>query len=829
MLSAGNVSITRAYPQNYLSAKLGARVFTQAKLAGNANPNVIRSDGPISKGRIRFAPVDQEQVFTVDLGQVRRFDRVQIGTGRNAQQIQIKISSQGQEGTYKIIYALKGPAYFQIVRFSQVEARWIRFDFGSGKNGAAVHSVRIYQGYKHPGLAKVARFLYERIKPDIDGLKNFYAAASQNEWKKACSELRAYYAVTKKPESQPNPNYDLNRAETLAAGKLDFAGLARVDTHPVDWSYMKTTDWYEHKNFLNRGSPLGVPIDAYYHTGDIKWANHFRNVFYDWIDENPKPTVMSGADYPTWRTLDTAARAGWIVSRFATVTTGKNIDDELWANYLFSIWEHADYLKNDNFSGGNWLATITSAVMNIAQQFPEFRDRKTWLTYGKESFERNVLRDIYPDGKEMEDAPGYICMAYKGMFSTMESLEEETIEINPEVKKRMNKVLDFLGAVTQPNGNMPAIGDWGGGPPYGMDKPIEYFQREDIHYIITKGKEGIEPKITSIHFPHGGWSIMRSAYLEHPFENARHLVFKTSWGAHGHHDVLNVTAYAYGRELLIDPGIRSYEHEDVRRYTHTSYHNTICINGKTQPRKAGKTLSWISNSGLDFVAGIYDGYPNLTQQRSVLFVKPAYWIVWDDLLGKGRHSCDQNWHFAPDANIIGDPIRKTVRTQYKQGGNILLVPVQPEILQAQSFDFLVATKRYSSEGGNTPAKGWKYSQTGTPPRSFAVLLYPYPQTDAPIVTVTDLNKENTLPHNIKALQIQFQDASDYIFSSPGDPQVISIPSKQIVVDGEIIMLRIRSGKPFRISGHNVKVVQWKDKVLFRRNGYQSELDITLDW
>lgn len=51
---------------------------------------------------------------------------------------------------------------------------------------------------------------------------------------------------------------------------------------------------------------------------------------------------------------------------------------------------------------------------------------------------------------------------------------------------------------------------------------------------------------------------MRSPYEEKPYEHARHLTFHTSQGAHGHRDINAITVYAYGRELLIDPGIRSY-------------------------------------------------------------------------------------------------------------------------------------------------------------------------------------------------------------------------------------------------------------------------------
>jgi len=748
-----------SYPPNLLSAKSGAGITTQAKLQANADPNALLSDGPISKGRIRFAAIDQQRTFTADLGIQREFNRIEIGTGGQPPKITIAVATAGPAGPYKTVCEIEDPGFLQTLRFPSTKARYVKFDFGKAPNACIVHNVRLYKGYEHPALAEVTNLLHARIKPNLPGLEKFYKAADQADWPNACSELRAYFASVKKPQGPPSGAYDLSRAQGFVDGALNFAGLARTDTLPIDWAYMKTTDWYEHKNFLNRGSPLGVPVDAYYHTADTKWSDFFRNIFYDWLDANPKPTVMSRADYPTWRTLDSAARLGWIVSRFAKATAGKDIPDELWANYLYSIWEHADYLKNDDFSGGNWLATITASVMNVAREFPQFSDRPKWLAFGKTGFERNVLRDIHPDGKEMEDAPGYICMAYKGMFNTLQALDAEGVAVDETVRQRMDKALDFIGAVTQPNGRMPAIGDWGGGPPWGIASAIDYFKRNDLRYILTKGAEGTKPPAASVNFPQGQWSIMRSPYEEKPYENARHLVFKSSSGSHGHRDVLAITAYAFGRELIIDPGIRSYEHADIQRYLHTAYHNTVCIDAQTQPRTPGKTEKWISNPTFDYASATYSGYKGLTHRRSVLFVKPRYWIVHDQIQGAGSHTYDQNWHFAPDANITVQPDAKTIRTNYPEGGNILIVPADTENLDAAPFDFFVATKRFSDSDGNTKSKAARYRRQGPTPATFNTILYPYAGAQPPTVTV---KKTETDRNSATCLQVRIADRTDYI-------------------------------------------------------------------
>lgn len=761
-----------SYPRNFLSAKLGATITTQAECKNAIDPNALLSDGPISKGRLRFADILQNRSIIADLGARREFDTIEIGTGGQPGRITISAADTNPAGPYKTVCEVTAPAYFQTVQFPSAKARYVRFDFGNAANTCIVHSLRLYKGYDHPRLIEVTKLLHERIKPELTGLEKFYKAAQARDWPKACSELRAYFASIKKPEGEPAANYDLTRAQTIFDGKLNFAGLPRIDTVPIDWTHMKTTDWYEHKNFLNRGSPLGVPVDAYYHTGDTKWSDFFREIFYGWIDANPKPTVMSRADYPTWRTLDSAARLGWIVSRFAKVTAGKHIEDELWANYLYSIWEHADYLKNDDFSGGNWLATITASVMNVAREFPQFTDRKKWLAFGKTGFERNVLQDIHPDGKEMEDAPGYICMAYAGMFNTLRALDAEGVDIDDKVRRRMDKALDFIGAVTQPNGLMPAIGDWGGGAPYGIAAAIDYFKREDIRYILTKGAEGTLPPQASINFPQGQWSIMRSAYDEKPYDRARHLVFKSSSGAHGHRDVLNITAYAFGRELLIDPGIRSYERADIERYLHTAYHNTVCIDGQTQPRTAGKTEKWISNPAFDYVSGTYSGYKGLTHRRSVLFVKPRYWLVSDRILGAGSHTYDQNWHFAPDANITVHPDTKTVRTNYPQGGNILIVPADTKNLDLAAFDFLVATKRMTNSDGTAESKGARYRRQGPTPTTFDVVLYPYEGGRPPTILIKKTEPKNDSPST--CLQIRIGNQTDYICLPQDNSEQVSL-------------------------------------------------------
>jgi hypothetical protein len=58
---------------------------------------------------------------------------------------------------------------------------------------------------------------------------------------------------------------------------------------------------------------------------------------------------------------------------------------------------------------------------------------------------------------------------------------------------------------------------------------------------------------------------------------------------------------------------------------------------------------WHSTPDFDFVDAEHDGYASLpdpvVHRRRVIFVKPGYWIVVDDLAGKARHQIDLTFQF----------------------------------------------------------------------------------------------------------------------------------------------------------------------------------------
>jgi hypothetical protein len=134
---------------------------------------------------------------------------------------------------------------------------------------------------------------------------------------------------------------------------------------------------------------------------------------------------------------------------------------------------------------------------------------------------------------------------------------------------------------------------------------------------------------------------------------------------------LNMMVYAYGRVHVVDPGNYPYDSSQWRAYVlSTRAHNTVMVDGLEQNQR-GKPReeyvvseplphTWISEKHFDYVSASYDlGYgperdTTVTHTRSILFVKPDFWIVTDFLKASDEnvHTYDAMFHLDADGAAL---------------------------------------------------------------------------------------------------------------------------------------------------------------------------------
>ncbi|MHC4398287.1 MAG: alginate lyase family protein [Planctomycetota bacterium] len=738
------------YRINWARASQGASIVESAKIHPATDVrNLVGARSGSGEGKENgttiFADrVGQRERFVIDLGRERLIGRVFVGSHapdgrRHPDSVAVRGSRQSPEGPWRTLLADGDMLRQHTFVFDNTPVRFLEVDFGECTDewGTRVSSFGAFTRYRCPESHEVARWLAALFDREVEELKPFFQAADANRWDEAVSALRDVYAkrVEERP-SEASPR-SVGITKDMLAHRFQFGVPVHrfpPDVHDIDWAFELDYEW---TNSLNRCGYWTHAVNVFLATGDARTAKEIEAQLLHWIESCPLPPKQEGRyqswqtwDKPakiTWRSLDSAIRL-WKLGCLAPIFAAerKHFSDRAFVSLLYSIWEHLDYLSDDDWDGGNWLSTVTSSVLDNTVAFIEFRDGAEWLNYAKRAFETNVLRDVREDGKEIENSTGYVQFAYVSMFNVLKTFTERGVAVNPEVRRRLNLLQDFLAWCACPDLSMPMIGDSDRHQPMLLERTWPFFQREDVRYILTQGREGAKPSIASRYWESSGWAVMRSAWDEEPFEDARHLVFKASpRGPHGHLDQLSVTLYAYGRPLLIDPGRLNYRAEG-RIFRSTPYHNTVTVDGGDQRDGDASFERWQSTDAYDLAVGSHQLYPGVTHRRTVLFVKPHLWVVRDDLLSDGDRRFEQRWHFPENADPKGFDGHVAV-TRFAEGGNLLLAPVT-KIAESSVEDCEIAY-RWDER---VPAKRWSYVPDGVP---MVTLLVPYQGAVAPSVAV----------------------------------------------------------------------------------------------
>jgi hypothetical protein len=275
------------------------------------------------------------------------------------------------------------------------------------------------------------------------------------------------------------------------------------------------------------------------------------------------------------------------------------------------------------------------------------------------------------------------------------------IPVPPSVSLVVERMVEFLLSIRQPDGSIPQIGDSDGnrllplatrGTADARDSfaiAAVLFGRRDFAWAA----EGFAPELAwllgsqGIHafdgirpappatarsrvFPSGGYAVMSSGWER----DAHQMVIDVgplgcaTGGGHGHADLLAVQCAIFGEPTIVDPGTHGYPDDSKWRdyFRSTAAHSTVTIDGESQAEPSGafgwrrrprvRLREWHSTAEFDFLDAEHDGYTRLPDpvwhRRRAIFVKPAFWILVDDLIGAARHRVDLTFQFAPSPSTL---------------------------------------------------------------------------------------------------------------------------------------------------------------------------------
>jgi len=224
-------------------------------------------------------------------------------------------------------------------------------------------------------------------------------------------------------------------------------------------------------------------------------------------------------------------------------------------------------------------------------------------------------------------------------------------------------------------------------------KAAERYKRDDWKYIVTNGETGKSPDSgPSFILPRAGHFISRNGYDK----DAHWSFFDIGpWGSgHQHNDKLNLTLYAYGRDLLVDCGRFAYRGEvadKFRKYaTGSQSHNVLLIDGKGQGPGPLETstpiadrdyrIKGLQDSGqansYDVATGSFSNFRDVEGKckhtRTVYYSRGNFWVVVDQLATDRPREIQALWHWHPDCQVKTDG---TMAYTSNERGNLHILPV----------------------------------------------------------------------------------------------------------------------------------------------------------
>ncbi len=515
------------------------------------------------------------------------------------------------------------------------------------------------------------------------------SAADKSDWPAAKHAFAEYFRTRQHPkwfasDLPPvghDPKFRSRGAESALAHRFNSIGIEWQFGDKIDWAFNPTTQpgskWPANHEWtwqLSRHVAWIELSKAWRATGDEKYAKEFVAELRSWTGDCLVP--LDKADNRAgsrWRTIEAGIRTGSVWPEvFSGFLPAKSFDDDAVVLMVKSFVEHAQYLTKFHATG-NWLTMEANGLYHVGALFPEFKDAKLWrdTAIGRLYAELDV--QVYPDGAQVELAPGYHGVAERNFLGPVELVPVTGFEVPKDYLAKMEKMFDYFLFSMQPDRTTAPLNDSGAGNILGeMKRAAELFpSRADFRWVASGGKEGKLPDHTSHLFPFAGQFIMRSGWER----DAKWLCMDGGpFGyGHQHEDKLSVIISAFGKPLLVEGGTYTYDASDWRRYVLSSRaHNVVLVDGLEQNRRhepretyvVKKPLPhiWETNADFDHAAAVYEeGWGTkservVKQTRHVFFVKPDFFVIADELqpADDKPHTYESMFHLdSPDAAVDG--------------------------------------------------------------------------------------------------------------------------------------------------------------------------------
>lgn len=511
--------------------------------------------------------------------------------------------------------------------------------------------------------------VFDLLNLDYKGLEQVKTLHAQGDDAAAAAALLDYYRGRKDictPEIRDPKKVKISKEDQKMADEaLEHKFFSHKGYQPsffygedIDWRYWPVQDnelrWqlHRHKWF----TPMGK---AYRVSGDEKYAREWTLEYIDWIRKNPlvkldkaayemaDDNLKGDADNSrfAWRPLETSHRLQDQCLQFQLFVDSPAFTPEFLTEFLVNYHKHAVHILGNYSDQGNHLLFEAQRMLMAGSFFPEYREAEAWRRSGVEILNREILKQVLPDGGHYELDPHYHLATIEIFYKSLQiaDLNGFRNDFPQSYADAVENMIMFYTDIIFPDYTNPCFSDAKITNRKTMLNNYRKWQKvfpenQVIRYFATEGQEGSLPDHLSKGFLDTGFFVFRNGWGE----DALQMVVKAGpageW--HAQPDFGTFEMWYNGKCLFQDSGSYVYEGKDPeimewrKWFRASSHHNTLTMNDQDVDKVPSKTLLWQPEGDVQILVTEHPSYKNLTHRRSIFFVDGKYFVIVDEAIGK---------------------------------------------------------------------------------------------------------------------------------------------------------------------------------------------------
>jgi len=434
--------------------------------------------------------------------------------------------------------------------------------------------------------------------------------------------------------------------------------------HSKDWNSSKQDKlWLYNLHYFDDLNAVGFETRSPWHCDLIQ----------KWIDDNhpgsgngwePYPTSLRIVNWIKWSLLTNNFKKEWLDSLALQIRfLNQSLEYHLLGNHLFA----------------NAKALIFSGLYFSGHEANE------WYKVGAEILNKELPEQILSDGGNFELSPMYHAIFLEDLLDIINIHQVYEKKLPKNILPIVMQMLRWLKVMSHPDGQIAFFNDATLGVAPTLHNLLSYSKRLNINYTYSQEDQ-------LIHLKESGYIRVNRKELAIIVDIAE--IGPNYLPGHGHADVLSFELSLFGRRVIVNSGISTYESGGDRNIQRgTLAHSTIAIDGENSSEvwsgfrvaRRAKVFNIINSneSGNIKFSACHDGYKRLNGK----IIHCREWNVCENLLeledhitGSGKHIISSVLPLHPEVkvsmvknnSVILEVDGKKIKVCFKGEGELLV-------------------------------------------------------------------------------------------------------------------------------------------------------------